>query len=576
MCCWLLAFNASAFASTIFTDGFEAAPMVSVPDLLSDAPSASRFLGHTSFGPSLADIEQLTGSSSSAWFRQQLTAPATSYLDRVFAGLEAPGATDGSGQPTFLGRRTPNHAFWTIAIGSDDQLRQRMAFALSQILVISNAMNTQLFDWPTAVGYYQSLLVDHAFGNYRDLLEAVTYSPAMGSYLTYLQNTRGDPSTGRVPDENYAREIMQLFTIGLVALNPDGTPQRVNGQPVELYDNSDVTGLARVFTGLSLDSDAFFFGFNELNAGTQFRPMRAFPEWHSTLEKRFLGTTIAAGTGPIESIEIALDALFNHPNTPPFLARQLIQRFVTSDPEPAYVARVAQAFTSGRFILPDASAVGSGQRGDLSATLAAIIFDPEARLASAQPDRFGKLREPVLRLTQWARAFQATDIEPSAIAVLDFTGASEDLSQSPFQSPSVFNFYRPAFVAPGSLSGAQGMTVPELQIVNANSVFGYSNFIGYFISGAAAQEAEGRGVTSFVPNYSRELALAANPSELVDHLDLLLSHGSASAVTKNRITQLLTDLPLQNPADANYDGPRQRVELAIQMLMTSPDYLVQR
>ncbi len=563
----------------LFADRFMAVaglPPVPVPDTLADANAASRFLSQTTFGPDRESITDLSGGSASAWFRSQLNTPSSSYLNRVFDLLSEPGATDPSGQPTFQGRRAPNHAFWQLAIESDDQLRQRMAFALSQILVISNAMNTQLFDWPTAVGYYQDVLVTHAFGNYRDLLEAVTFSPAMGSYLTYLQNTLGDPATGRVPDENYAREIMQLFTIGLVALQDNGVPVLDNGEAVELYNNSDVTGLARVFTGMSLDTDVFFFGFNELNSGAQYRPMRLFPEWHSPLEKRFLDTVIPAGTGPEESIRIALDALFEHPNTPPFVCRQLIQRLISSDPSADSVARAVRAFCTGTFPLPDGSQVGEGRRGDLAATLAAIIFDPEARLEPDSPQRFGKIREPVIRFTQWARAFEVSPVVPRALPVLDFTGNSEDLSQAPFQSPSVFNFYRPAYVAPGTASGAAGMTVPELQIVNANALFGASNFMQFFITGEAAAEAQNQGVDSFIPDYAAALALASDPQALVADLDTLLNHGASSSITRDRIAELIETFPITTPGDPDDPGAGKRVELAILMLMTSPDYVVQR
>ncbi|MEM9529704.1 MAG: DUF1800 domain-containing protein [Pseudomonadota bacterium] len=571
-----LLLGSTAAATPIFKDSFERSGLVT--DVFANAEAASRFLGQTTFGASAAEISALSGTSGSAWFRSQLALPASGFLDAVFEALAAPGATDGSGQPTFQGRRAPNHAFWILSIEAQDQLRLRMTFALSQILVISNGMNTQLFDWPTAVGYYQDVLAEHAFGNYRDLLEAVTYSPAMGSYLTYLQNTRGDAATGRVPDENYAREIMQLFTVGLVELNSDGSPRLTNGEPREIYDNSDVTGLARVFTGLSLDTDVFFFGFNELNSGALHRPMRAFPEFHSPLEKQFLGTTIAAGTGAQASIDAALDVLVNHPNTAPFLARQLIQRFVRSNPSPEYVARVAEAFATGRFTLPDGSSVGAARRGDLAATLAAVLFDAEARISSADPTQRGKLREPVLRFTQWARAFGVDAVVPTALPVLDFTGANEDLAQAPFQSPSVFNFFRPAYVAPGTASGAAGMTVPELQIVNANSVFGYSNFLRYFVTGEAARDAQNRGVETFVPDYTAERALAADPAALVAQLDLVLNAGTTTAVTQTRIVDFINSISLDQPGDAaaQSDGPGQRVTWAIQLLMTSPDYLLQR
>ena len=249
------------------------------------------------------------------------------------------------------------------AIEGEDQLRQRMAFALSQILVISHAEGNLLFEVPNTVAHYQDILVSNAFGNYRDLLEEVTYAPAMGEYLTYLQNIKGDAATGRMPDENYAREVMQLFSIGLVELEQDGDVITQGGIPVEVYDNTDVTGLAKVFTGLSLSGDEFFFDFRTLPPDALHSPMQVYPEWHSELEKTFLGTSIAAGTGPAESIDLALDALVDHPNTAPFLARQLIQRFVTSHPEPDYIGRVAAAFSEGQYTLPNGTIVGDGRRG---------------------------------------------------------------------------------------------------------------------------------------------------------------------------------------------------------------------
>lgn len=539
----------------------------------------ARFLNQATFGATEAEINALTGTSPLAWFGSQLSRPPSRYLPRVFNALAAPGAVDGSGQPTFQGRRAPNDVFWTLAISSKDQLRQRMAYALSQILVISNNSKEKLFDWPKAVAYYQDLLVEHAFGNYRDLLEAVTYSPAMATYLTYLQNTLGDAATGRLPDENYAREIMQLFTLGLVELQPDGRPKLVNGQPVETYSNSDVSGLARVFTGLSLDTNVFFFGFAEENSGAQHRPLRTFAEYHSPLAKRFLGTTIPAGTSAAASIDRALDALVAHPNTPPFIARQLIQRFVTSNPTPSYVRRVATAFRTGSYTLPDGQGVGEGRRGDLAASVAAILFDSEARSpVAARARSFGKVREPVLRFTHWARAFKASNLDAKAVQVLTNTSFPRALGQAPFQSPSVFNFYRPGYVAPGTQTGAIGLTVPELQLVNANTLFGYSNFMNNFIRGFAAEASNNGNGGSFKPDYRRQRALAGSPWALVKHLDLVLNHGSTSWLTKNRIVDFMKTFPVPapSPADPNYDGRRLRVEFGIHMLMTSPDYVVLR
>ena len=539
--------------------------------------STAEFLTQATFGPTMAEITQLTGTSPSEWIVAEFNKTPSLNLDYVLTEIAEPDARDTNGELTFEKKQTPTFSFWVNAIEGDDQLRQRMAFALSQILVISHAEGNFLFEVPNTVAHYQDILVRHAFGNYRDLLEEVTYSPAMGEYLTYLQNTKGDPNTGRMPDENYAREVMQLFSIGLVELQQDGAEVLQNGAPVEIYTNADVTGLAKVFTGLSLSGGEFFFDFRTLPDDALHTPMIVYPEWHSDLEKTFLGTTIAAGTGPTESIDLALDALVNHPNTAPFVSRQLIQRFVTSDPEPDYISRVSAAFAAGQYTLPNGTAVGDGRRGDLSATIAAILFDEDARDAASRNEaNFGKIREPVLRFIQWARAFDAGTVTPEHTFPLWNTSFGGGLAQAPYKSPSVFNFYRPGYIAPGTETGAAGLTMPELQLVNANSISNYANFMTYFVFAFAGANTGQPEATSFIPDYTEEIALADNPTALVDHLDLLLTFNSSSTETKSTIVTFLEDIPLEDPNDPDYNGPFLRVGLAILMMMTSPDYTVQR
>ena len=576
-----------------------------------DSASTARFLTQATFGPVPAEILALNGSSASQWVLDQfnmsptLVRPVQTNLSNMADAATAPNCAQGDetcdpDEPVenaffdVIGM-APYLAFWTNAVSAPDQLRQRMAYALSQIFVVSGAGGDFLGDSPDIMATYMDVLNAGALGNYRDLMEAVTYNPAMGYWLTYWGNQKGDPATGRVPDENYAREVMQLFTIGLVMLNMDGTEQLdANGQAIETYSNADVTGLARVFTGLSIDCPTFTTG-DECNdpdpeaEATEYEfqpytvPMKAYPEFHSSLEKTFLGTTIPANTGPTESITIALDTLFNHQNVPPFVARQLIQRFTTSDPAPDYVERVATAFANGAYTLPNGTMVGDGRRGDLQATLSAVLFDEVARSSTATMDNsFGKVREPVIRFTNWARAFPLLGANPTYSQSLYFTRESGALSQQAYQAPSVFNFYRPGFVAPGTLSGAAGMTVPELQIVNAASTPGYVNFMNQFIVGDGAQfywdtETDGplpTGVTeadlssSFVPDYSTELNLAADPTALVDRLNSLLVYGSMSEETRQNIVQTVEQIPAEF-AD-------KRVHLGVLMTMTSPDYLVQR
>lgn len=556
--------------------------------------STVRFLSQASFGGTPQQIEDLVGSSVSAWLRAQFAAAPSDYI----ATLESYQA-----ELDFLllnpwNRQATTFAFWHHSIGGEDQLRQRMAFALSQILVISNADEDLLTDYPEAVAYHQALLTEFGFGSYRDLLEAVTYSPGMGFYLTYRGNQKADPETGRQPDENYAREILQLFTTGLIDLNDDGTPaypQGADDTPVELYDNGDITGLARVFTGLDLDiTRAEFLSDPESEAVlTSFRsPMVVYPEYHSTAEKTFLGLTIPENTPAEESITLALDHLMGIASVGPFLSRQLIQRFTTSDPSPDYTARVTRTFNEGRFTLPDGSVVGAGRRGDLKATICAVLLDQE-NLQPENVDTYGKLREPVLRFTQWARAFNVGTLTPEyTLELYDLSSKafySQDLAQHPFRAPSVFNFYRPGYVAPVTESGAAGMTVPELQITNAATIPAYLNFITYFATGGTRfadlsiyREISGlTGVefepelarTSFVPDYSYEETLAGDLPVLFDHLNVLLANGALHEDALAAFIELVEGVP----SDAGDDDWRSvRVGLAVTLVMTATDYLILR
>jgi len=557
----------------------------------------SRFLTQATFGPRPEEVPALTGTSASDWFLAELAKPASLHTPQ----LEAYRAMIADPDEDFpaLAIQSSTFSFWRNAIEGDDQLRQRMAFALSQILVVSNFGGELLTDIPEPVVGYQDVLVEGAFGNYRDLLEAVTYSPAMGYYLTYMGNQKADPATGRMPDENYAREILQLFTVGVVELQPDGEPLLQNGQPVELYDNMDVTGLARVFTGLDLDGldrqrfPSVVDAVDEWDGleDALLRPMAINESLHSPEAKRFLNCEIAAGTTTANSIDQALDCIMAHPNVGPFVSRQLIQRFTTSVPDPDYVQRVSTAFDAGTYTLPDGTSVGDGRKGDLTATLAAILFDPDVRSEASLTDpQFGKIREPLLRFTHWARAFDADASRPEYGIELFDLRAPDALSQHPYRARSVFNFYRPGHIAPGTESGAAGLTVPELQIVNATSTPGYINFMTFWAFGGqsmippeeleAALEEMGVPVDraalerAFVPDYSDELALANDAGSLVDHLDRLLAYDTLSEETRSAITETLEAQPIDGPGDS--EALADRVSLAVLLVMTSPDYLVQR
>ena len=535
---------------------------------MSDA-MASRFLTQATFGPTLPDINEVAQNGAETWFQEQLALPASTHLETVLASFPDGEFRNENGQVLPQAYLAPTNSFWQTAIEAPDQLRQRMAFALSQILVVSVDSNVGQF--PHMLAGYMDLLTEGAFGNYRDLLESVTYSPAMALYLTYFRNQPADPVTGRVPDENYARELLQLFTVGLVALNDDGTPVLDSeGQAIELFDNDDITGLAKVFTGLSPAAPFFFAPIRGLEDTAYYSPLEMFDSFHSMEEKEFLGTTISAGTDGVTSIDLALDAIFDHPNVGPFVSRQLIQRFVTSHPEPEYVRRVAQAFDAGAYTLPSGDVVGAGLRGDLGATLAAVLFDENARdPARAQQAAFGKIREPVLRFTHWARAFEVNNANASNEPVLFNTGSAELLGQHPYGSPSVFNFYRPAYIAPGTETGDAGLTAPELQISNATTIVGYPNVLTLFAFELTPKVED--TVSSFIPDYVEAAALADEPEALLDYLDLLLTYGELRDETRLRITDAIEAVPLEADA-AEYT----RARVASIMVMTAPEYVVQR
>ncbi len=525
------------------------------------APSqvdASRFLTQATFGPTAADIDLVTRFGYEQWIAAEYEKPSRSHLQRLRA-LDVQGED--------IRDDDAHESFWRSAVYGRDQLRQRAAFALSQLLVIS-AEDGGVGGRPLTLASYMDVMLLNAFGNYRDLLHDVTYSPAMSIYLTYLQNRRTDEERGRVPDENYAREVMQLFTIGLLELDATGEPIPDGaGGFIETYDNDDVTELAKVFTGLSWNGEDFFDR-DTRAPDHEYAPLKAFEREHSPEEKAFLGAVIPEGTGADESIAIALDTLFEHPNTAPFVSKQLIQRLVTSNPTPAYVGRVAAAFDAGVFTGPDGGTFGGGERGDLRAVWAAILLDPEARDAATAADpAFGKLREPVVRFAHWARNFvpeENTDETPSS---LRDSNRPDRLAQQAFRSPSVFNFYRPGYVAPGTATGDRQLVAPELQITHETSVAGYIDFMSRFI-----QDRVGDG---YEPDYTDEIAIAHDPAALVGHLDLIMTNGAMRTETRDRILAAVNEIDIGPESTEERDRSR-RVQAALLMIVTSPEYLVQQ
>ncbi len=534
------------------------------------APDASRFLMQATFGPTQSDIDELVRIGYSAWIQRQFDSPSESNVSEI-RQIQADYAARGE---TVEAEALADIA-WRDMIDGEDQLRQRMIFALSQIFVVSYE-NSDVAETLASAAFYMDMLDQNAFGTYRELIEDVTFSPSMAQYLTYLNNRKEDLAENRVPDENYARELMQLFTIGLVELNPDGTV-RVDGAgvPIETYDNDDITGLAKVFTGLSWDDGEFGGRFADQTVPVAtYSPLAIFEQEHSTSEKVFLNVTIPANTPAAQSIDTALDALFNHANAAPFFARQMIQRFVTSNPSPQYVRNVAAAFETGYFQLPDGQTVGSLQRGDMRAVIAAILLDDEARQpANIANPNFGKVREPVIRFTHWARV---ADLNSASVldggglegqGILEETAAPTRLGQQAYRSPSVFNFFRPGYVAAGTETGAIGLFAPELQIVTTSSVTAYANFMMDRIEESDALE-------TYRPGYSRELSLADNPAALVDHLNLVMTAGAMQPSTRDAIIAGVAGVALR--AGSEPQDRRRRVNAAMLMTVLSSEYYTQR
>lgn len=529
---------------------------------------AARFLLQASLSASTGSITQLRSEGYEPWLDRQMSSNNDQNAREFFA---ARGFDRVDANRLYTVAITGDYMIWSQLLSGGNAVRKRIAFALSEFFVVSLSGINLLWRGP-AIGEYWDILNRNAFGNFRDLLQDITLNPAMGVFL----NTRGNRAAdgrGRVPDENYAREIMQLFTIGLFELNSDGTNRLVNGNPVETYTSEDVTGLAKVFTGYNFDLAGIAFtpdvggAFQVPDPEYTRRPMTADPtRWvparangfHSNEAKTFLGLSIPAGTGAAESLRRALDHLFNHPNVGPFFAKQMIQRLVTSNPSPAYVGRVAAIFANN----------GQGQRGDLRAVFKAILLDNEALdPANVTNANFGKLREPVLRYVQLARTFGARSNSGSWL-VGDLSDAASALGQSPLRSPSVFNFFRPGYFPANTEIANRGLLAPEFQLVNETSVAGYVNFLERAITGGRAPVADIR------LDFSAEIAIAQDSTALLDRLDLLLTGRQLSQSVRDTVRSAMEDVAVT--ANSTNADKLRRVQNGVALILASTDYLVQK
>ncbi|MDO8249091.1 MAG: DUF1800 domain-containing protein [Rhodoferax sp.] len=536
---------------------------------------AARFLQQAQFSSTESEIADVRQGGPAAWLARQFDAvPGRTGWDwlemRGYGQMDSNGYFGTSYQADFM--------LWNQLMSGGDMVRKRMALALSELFVAS--LESAQFNWRShAFAHYWDTLGKHAFGNWRQLLEAVTLHPAMGYYLNTKGNQKENTSTGRLPDENYAREVMQLFTIGLNQLKPDGTVKvDASGNPIETYTQSDVSNLARVLTGYDFDtSDGVRITVTGKTTTIESRdfarkPMAFDASKHSDLEATFLGVTIPANTPGPAALKTALDTLFNHPNAGPFFARQMIQRLVTSNPSAAYVGRVAEKFNNN----------GAGVRGDLRAVWSAIFLDSEARGAQGLINpRFGKLREPMLRLIQWARSFEVTSAAGSW-KIFDTGSVDAKLYQSPLRAPSVFNFFRPGFVPPGTVLAAEHAPAPEFQLLNEATVGVYLNYMqGVIRFGIACPDPsvpQAAFTSPYVPDvtasYARELLLVTDASALVAHLGLLLCAGQLSADTQLLIIKALNAAAVT--ADSTDAAKRNRIAAAVLLVMASADYLIQK
>ncbi len=517
-------------------------PLPPPPPVMPTAAEASRFLAQATMGTTRADITKVQTLGYAGWLDEQFALPASgTRWDWLVAGGYNAAANINS-------ETGADPCIWRKLLSSPDTLRQRVTLALSEI-VVAAVTGFVGSGWKTfSAAAFLDVLEANAFGNYRTLLQQVSLGAPMGEFLTYRGNIKFNAVTGAMPDENYAREVMQLFTIGLLQLNLDGTPKLTSGLPTETYTLDDITGLARVFTGWNYD----LTGTTTATPDFKARPMTQTASRHETGAKTFLGTTIAAGTDGATSLTLALDAIFGHANVAPFISRQLIQRLVCSNPTPAYVARVATVFNND----------GAGAKGNLKAVVKAILLDAEARSAAGLADpNFGKQREPILRFTGWARAFKVSS--PSDTWPIGNTSdPSTRLGQSPLRSGSVFNFFRPGYVPPNSPIGTAGLVAPEFQLTNESTVVGYLNYMQAVIK---------NGSGDAKPDYAALMPLADTAQALLDELNLVLAANQLSAATIALIKGALDSMA------AGTDAARlNRIYAALVMVMASPEFIVQK
>ena len=551
-------------------------PTPTAPPALPTAQQAARFLSQATLGPTIETIAQVQAMGFAAWLNAQRTQPISTtrpYLDAIRADLLANDkpqdqlqyARNAQDKQRVLSTNFSTAWMRNVVFGKD-LLRQRVTWALSQILVTSFRSDNVLNRSGVAIARYYDALAQHALGKFEDLLLAVTLQPVMTHFLSSLGNQKADPAINRYPDENYAREVMQLFTIGLWELQANGEQTLdAKNAPIPTYDNKDVEELARVFTGLWLEgvplprNDARGYDHRELSD----KNVVMLEDRHDTAAKTlFHGkvweTKLAAGNTGMQDIGDGIRALVAHPNTPPFICKSLIKFLVTSNPSSAYIKRVADVFVNN----------GAGVRGDLFAVVKTILLDADARSDATLSDpKFGKLHEPMLRITRLVRAFNAGKTTPDLqfwAGSLASNGDAEALGQWPMYSPSVFNFFSPNYRHLGVLA-QNGLTSPEFQVLNSVTAAALGNQLAAYID-TVLHERLVAGTPRFEFDFAPEVALASTPEALVMRLELLMCNGQMSAMTRQKILDGLAKL----------SDPTERVRFAVWLAAVSPDGAIQQ
>jgi uncharacterized protein (DUF1800 family) len=518
------------------------------------AADASRLLEQSTFGVTESEVARVQRLGVHAYIAEQLAATPTQYTGYRYVPHTAPptcvydpAAPTGPASLCARDNYSPfqvQRDFFLHALKNPDQLRQRVAFALSQIFVVSSVEIYEAY----GLAAYQNTLLSDALGNYRTLLQDVTLSPVMGHYLDMVDNDKTNPRLGTTPNENYAREVLQLFSIGLYELNRDGSQKLdPNGAPIPTYDQDAIEGFSSVFTGWTYPPLAGSTSqwVNPVNFDGR---MVAFPEHHDTTAKQLLnGYLIKAGQPMQQDLAEALDNIFNHPNVGPFIGKQLIQHLVTSNPSPAYVERVANVFDNN----------GKGVRGDLSAVVRAILTDPEARGVVSPGSDYGHLREPALFITSVLRGLggKSDGVYPR--------NASSSMGEPVFSAETVFNFYPPSYEIPGTSTVA-----PEFGIANSATALARANFLNRLImQGGVAPDPTVPGSTGTTVDLT-PLAAAKDPKALIYELDQRLMHGTlqgdARATIEFAVNAVTSTDPLAPARVASY------------LILSSAQYQVER